>query len=234
MLPANTTSSPHLLSLWQLSGLTAEPRAGGKEKEPCLCGLWKFPTSAHRGVACFSHSALQKGNTWGPAHFLPGDRRYRYRDTSASFGNKPTPFFPPPSPGGAQCPGGVLVHRQTDTRPWKAGGGVPPIPRCLPAPPRARLSPPAGLPVPGRTASIPVLAFPRHFQLCFQESAGAADASYPWKSSIKVSKESLKIQSVKPRSERAQDGKGSSPVHSPPPHTGWEEREMLRNKNQGK
>lgn len=39
--------------------------------------------------------------------------------------------------------------------------------------------------------------------------------------------------SVKPSSERAQDVKENG-VYSPPPHTSWEVREILRNKNQGK
>ena len=60
------TSSPHLLSLWQISGLTAGSEAGEKEKEPFLHGLWKFPISqTTTGVACFSHSVLQKGDTPG-------------------------------------------------------------------------------------------------------------------------------------------------------------------------
>lgn len=171
---------------------------------PPRCGMF-FPFSAaereHLGTSPFPTTRTR-------------NRRYLYRDTSASFGNKSTDPHPFPSslpraarPGAVsrERQAGVVLHRK-DTSPWKGARGArqaspgsaglsrePSLRSCAiscPAPSTSRAVARQKSQDFGSTRELSVLSVPRHFQLRFQEPAGAADASYPWKSGIKVSKES--------------------------------------------
>lgn len=186
MLPANTTSSPHLLSLWQISGLAAGSRAGEKEKEPCLLDSGSSPAHTPPGVPCFSHSALQEGNTWGPAHFL---RLYHAGIHLHPLEMNPHPF-PSPSLGGARCPGRVVVHRWTHI----PGRLQEVLPGALAAF-LCHLSLPAGLPVAGHNSHhSPAGLFPDTSSYTFRSLWGLQMHCTPGNPAAKLAKSLQKFR----------------------------------------